>query len=226
MSFTLKNVVPWGRSLAEYKAMFQLMPQDLTQRILGVADGPASFNAEVTKQHQQVISFDPVYQFSAGEIRSRIGEAAQEISLQLKQNLQNYQWEFFRDPEHLVSVRLQTMEIFLEDFEKGKEQGRYVAGQLPDLPFETDAFDLVLSSHFLFSYSDFHSFDFHWTSILEMLRVGKEVRIFPLQKINSEPSVYLEPTMEKLKEQHYLPAVKKVAYPFQRGSSEMLVINQ
>jgi hypothetical protein len=45
MTFTLDSVVPWGRSFDEYVAMFALSEEDLGRRVLGCADGPASFNA-------------------------------------------------------------------------------------------------------------------------------------------------------------------------------------
>lgn len=57
----LANIVPWGRSFEEYRAMFELSEQDLNKRILGCGDGPASFNAEATKRGSKVISCDPVY---------------------------------------------------------------------------------------------------------------------------------------------------------------------
>ncbi|MEJ2690734.1 MAG: SAM-dependent methyltransferase, partial [Deltaproteobacteria bacterium] len=50
MSFTLEKVVPWGRSFAEYAAMFALSKADLQGRILGCGDGPASFNASLSRQ--------------------------------------------------------------------------------------------------------------------------------------------------------------------------------
>jgi hypothetical protein len=46
MAFTLDQVVPWGRSFDEYRRMFALSDDDLGLRILGCADGPASFNGE------------------------------------------------------------------------------------------------------------------------------------------------------------------------------------
>ena len=46
--FTLDTVVPWGRSFDEYRRMFALGEAELRRRILGVADGPASFNAQAT----------------------------------------------------------------------------------------------------------------------------------------------------------------------------------
>jgi hypothetical protein len=39
----LENVVPWGRSLTEYQAMFALSEEDLQKRILRCGDGPREF---------------------------------------------------------------------------------------------------------------------------------------------------------------------------------------
>ena len=63
----LEQVVPWGRSLAEYRAMFTLSEEDLQKRILGCGDGPASFNAEMTASGKPTVtSVDPLYAFEAG----------------------------------------------------------------------------------------------------------------------------------------------------------------
>jgi hypothetical protein len=43
----LSEIVPWGRSLAEYQLMFALAEIDLPQEILGCGDEPASFNFEL-----------------------------------------------------------------------------------------------------------------------------------------------------------------------------------
>jgi hypothetical protein len=47
MAMQLNQVVPFGRSLDEYRAMFSLSDDDLGKEIVCVADGPASFNAEM-----------------------------------------------------------------------------------------------------------------------------------------------------------------------------------
>ncbi len=52
----LNEVVPWGRSLLEYKLMFNLSEVDLNSKILGCGDGPASFNAEMTALKYDVVS--------------------------------------------------------------------------------------------------------------------------------------------------------------------------
>ena len=58
--FTLNRVVPWGRSFEEYRRMFALSDADLQLKILGCADGPASFNAEASRLGHSVISIDPI----------------------------------------------------------------------------------------------------------------------------------------------------------------------
>lgn len=65
MAFELSRVVPWGRSYAEYVAMFALSDEDLKRRILGCGDGPAALNAGLTGRGGSVVSVDPLYAFSA-----------------------------------------------------------------------------------------------------------------------------------------------------------------
>lgn len=68
----LNEVVPWGRNLEEYRLMFALSEADLNAKILGCGDAPASFNAQMTKLGYSVTSIEPIYQFSAQEIRERV----------------------------------------------------------------------------------------------------------------------------------------------------------
>lgn len=65
----LNEVVPWGRTLQEYKLMFNLSEIDLNKKILGCGDGLASFNAEMTELGYSVVSIDPIYEFSGNKIR-------------------------------------------------------------------------------------------------------------------------------------------------------------
>ena len=69
---SIKQVVPWGRSFEEYCRMFAPSEADLRKRIVGCADGPASFNAELTARGGQVVSCDPLYRFTTAEIREQI----------------------------------------------------------------------------------------------------------------------------------------------------------
>jgi len=119
---------------------------------------------------------------------------------------------------------MSAMETFLADFEIGKQEGRYIAGELPSLPFESGQFDIALSSHFLFLYSAHFSAEFHLQALQEMLRVAHEVRVFPLLALDSVPSPHLDFVSKYLEKHGFGVEVKRVLYEFQRGGNEMLVI--
>jgi hypothetical protein len=70
----LDEVIPLGRCLGEYREMFSLTESNLKLAILDCAGGAASFNAEMTRQGQKVISCDPHYQRTPVEIGDLIQE--------------------------------------------------------------------------------------------------------------------------------------------------------
>ncbi|HEY9609109.1 SAM-dependent methyltransferase [Allocoleopsis sp.] len=224
MGFKLEKVIPWGRSLTEYVKMFHLTPNDLHLRILDCAGGPASFNAEMTHRGYSVISCDPIYQFSADEITQRIQETYPTVIDGVKANLESYSWQDIQSPEQLGQIRMTAMQRFLDDLPLGIQQERYVRAELPTLPFECDRFDLALCSHFLFTYSDLLSQDFHLASIRELCRVAAEVRIFPLLNISGEPSSLLPFIRKELAAQGYNLEIKQVPYEFQRGGNQLLQV--
>jgi SAM-dependent methyltransferase len=205
--------------------MFALSDADLQLRILGCGDGPASFNAELTQRGGNIISIDPIYQFDTAQINSRIEETYAIVLEQLRQNQQDYLWETIPSVEKLGEIRMAAMKLFLQDYDSGKNDGRYIAGELPFLPFENAQFDLALSSHFLFLYSEHLSAEFHLQALQEMLRVATEVRVFPLVTLNGKTSPHLEFILEALKNQGFSTRIRQVAYQFQRGANQMLVIS-
>jgi SAM-dependent methyltransferase len=222
----LEEVVLWGRTLAEYQLMFDLSEADLNSKILGCGDGPASFNAEMTKLGHSIVSIDPIYQFSAAQIEQRVRATYEPVISQVKQNSSDYIWNNFRDADELGKARLKAMEDFLLDYEVGKVAGRYFYQSLPSLEFADRQFDLCVCSHLLFLYSEQLSLDFHLASIHELLRIVPEVRIFPLIKLDGEPSPYLELVMEELSNRGYDVQVKTVGYEFQKGGNQMLSISR
>ncbi|MBD1925002.1 SAM-dependent methyltransferase [Trichocoleus sp. FACHB-90] len=222
MGLKLESVIPWGRSLKEYSGMFHLTPDDLQRTILDCAGGPASFNIEMTRQGYKVISCDPVYQFTASEIQQRIQETYQQVIDGVQANLGRYVWQNIQSPEQMGEIRMSAMQQFLEDLPLGIQQKRYITAELPVLPFNTNQFDLALCGHFLFTYSDFLSQDFHINSIIELCRVAKEVRIFPLLHLSGEASPMLVPVMKHLEAQGYNLEIKQVPYEFQKGGNQML----
>ena len=218
----LSNIVPWGRSLDEYRAMFTLSDADLRGRILGCGDGPASFNAEATAEGFRVVSVDPIYAYSAGEIENRVQATFETVVSQTRQRAHRYVWNRFADVDALGHARLAAMRRFLADYELGKQDGRYVAGSLPDLPFADAGFDLALCSHLLFLYSDHLSLDAHVAALRELLRMADEVRVFPLLTLAGEPSPHLAATCEALRCAGHAVEERKVPYEFQHGGDTML----
>lgn len=223
MRLTLQNVVPWGRSRRDYIEMFALSDNDCTGSILDCAGGPSSFNAEATALGTQVVSCDPVYQFSAADIHQRIQETYPKIIAALEDNRDRFVWNNFDSAEHLAQVRLETMARFLDDFPQGKREGRYRVEQLPHLPFADAEFDLALCAHLLFSYSEQFDLDFHIAAVVEMARVAREVRVFPLlTNFAGEISPHLHPLIDQLTQRGYTTRIDTVTYEFQRGGNQML----
>ncbi len=221
----LEDVVPWGRNLREYIRLFSLSEADLGARIVGCGDGPASFNSELTSRGGRVVSADPIYRFSAAEIKQQIDKTYPNLLDEVRKNRDSFIWDNdYASIEELGRIRMTTMRDFLKDYEKGKSEGRYMKASLPNLPFEKQSFDIALCSHFLFLYTDHLSFEFHIDAALEMLRIAGEVRIFPLVDLSSTASPYLEPFILELEKQGYRPKVEKVVYHFQKDGDRMLRI--
>src|ERR1035437_1065886 len=223
MAFELKNTVPWGRNLDEYKSMFKLTDSDLNKRIISFGDGPASFNYEMTMLRKSVVSIDPVYQFSTNDLKLIIKETKDVVIEQTKNNLQNFVWEKIKTINELEQMRLSAMDNFLQDFEKGKKECRYINHEMPNkTDFDNLTFDLGLSSHFLILYSQL-GLDFHISSLTEMLRVAKEIRIFLILNLDAKKSELLDNLINYF-EKDFIVNIEKVDYEFQKSGNKMLAI--
>jgi hypothetical protein len=222
MAFTLSQVVPWGRSFDEYVAMFALTGGDLDRAIVGCGDGPASFNAGLTRRGGHIVSVDPLYRFSQDEIRERIRQTGAEVLEQTRKNAHEFIWTTIESVEELGRLRTAAMGEFLSDYPAGLAEKRYVDGELPHLPFPDNAFDLALCSHFLFLYSEQLSEDFHVESIEELCRIASEARIFPLLELGSRKSRHVDAVHTRLTAEGYSVSIESVPYEFQRGGNQMM----
>ncbi|RAJ89763.1 hypothetical protein LX87_05685 [Larkinella arboricola] len=223
---TLDSVVPWGRTLDEYRRMFNLTESDLRKRILGVGDGPASFNAEMQQKGHYVVSMDPIYAISAAEIASRIEQTYDTVMQQVKANAANYNWTDFQDADDLGRQRMQAMHHFLAGYENGKQSGRYRVDALPVTSFADQSFDLALYSHLLFLYSAHLSEAFHIQAVGELLRIADEVRIFPLVDLTNQCSPFLNAVLADCQRNGFQTELIEVSYHFQKNSGQMLCIKK
>ncbi len=226
MAFTLEEVVPWGRTFSEYVSMFALSSQDLEMDILGVADGPASFNAEATAQGVKVLSVDPLYSYKASEIEERISRTKSTVIEQIQSNESEFSWVTFSSIDELVQAREYAMQLFIDDFTSEQSKVRYLSSSLPSLPFAEQEFGLSLCSHFLFLYSSQHNINFHMESIKEMCRVSNQVRIFPILELGSLESRHLSTVRKELASDGYDTELVQVPYEVQRGGNQMLRVQR
>ena len=225
MAFKLNSVVPWGRNIDEYRAMFLLTDDDLKKKIAGFGDGPESFNFEAKNIGASVTSFDPIYQFSKEQLKARIEEVRVTVMQQMAENKENYVWTKIKSLDELENVRMSAMNKFIEDYDKGKSEGRYIYHELPNrLNCEDNTFDIGLSSHFLLMYTAL-GFAFHVQAIDEMLRVCKEVRIFPICDLDANVTELIDSVIDYYKNK-YSVEIKNTEYEFQRGASRVLVIKK
>jgi hypothetical protein len=224
-AITINDAYPWGRSLDEYRRMFSLGDGDLHRRIVGCGDGPASFNAAMTRMGHRVVSCDPLYQFSRDEIQDRI-ESTRELMIQrAREAAHRFVWNQIRSPEHMAQIRMSAMSAFLTDYDQGKRQGRYLPQSLPRLDLPDGSFDLALCSHFLFLYVEL-SLDFHLASILEMLRIATEVRIFPILDMNGMTSEHVKPVTQLLRCRGLSVSIERVDYEFQCNGNQMMRVTR
>ena len=223
MAFTLNNVVPWGRNINEYRQMFQLDDECMHKKIADFGGGPSSFNCEADRLGYSVTSFDPIYQFSKEDLEQRIKEVRVTVMQQMRENMDNYVWTNMKSLEELEKIRMSAMQLFLSDYQKGLQEKRYVYHELPEkLPYMDDTFDIGLSSHFLLMYTSL-GFDFHIKAMTEMLRVCKEIRIFPIVDLDANKTELIKNVIDYFKKD-YNVEIRQTEYEFQKGGNKMLVI--
>lgn len=222
MAVSLDQIVPWGRSRREYELMFCLKENDLADGVLDCGGGPASFNAELSASAVRVTSVDPLYVHPGGEIRTRFEATVDDMLAQVRASPDDWTWRYHKSPEELCANRRATLERFLADYETGLRAGRYVVGELPELPFATGSFGLAVCSHLLFLYSRLLSEDFHVRAALELCRVAREVRFFPLLTLAKEPSPHVAAVRTALAAAGWSTEVVTVDYELQRGGNQML----
>ena len=224
-AMSYKSVIPWGRSLFEYRLMFSLSETMLKKRIIGFGDGPSSFNAELTAQGGSVISLDPIYSLSTSEIRKNIEQAIPEIISKTTADQSKFNWNMHGSVEKLIESRKRSMELFLDDFQTDSAPLRYLPEALPHTNQGEKSFDLALCSHLLFLYSELLSYEFHEKSIHEMIRTSSEVRIFPLIDLEGSTSAHLKQICRYLDTQGWNWSIEKVDYEFQKGADHQLIIS-
>jgi hypothetical protein len=154
-------------------------------------------------------------------IRDQIAATYGQMLEQAQRNSQQFVWETIQSVEELGRIRMRAMQAFLDDYDLGKRQGRYVDAELPSIDFPDKSFDLAVCSHFLFLYTEHLSEAFHRSAFLELCRVAREVRIFPLLALDGLTSPYVASIVDGLSDS-WKVSLETVPYEFQRGGNQMM----
>lgn len=180
------RVVFFGRSGAEGLEMFGLDPSRCAgMRVLDCPGGPGSLAALLRQAGAEVTAVDPRYAAPAQELE-RLARA--DLSATMTTLRANPQLARSFDLDAYEARKHEALGAFLYDLRSYPTS--YVAAALPELPFPSARFDLVLCGHLLFSYAPIGDgglmrqggFDLAWhrRALAELLRVSaREVRLYP-----------------------------------------------
>ena len=207
-----------SRSYLEYRAMFDL-PAWLPGRILDCCAGGSGFTAAVPG----AVAADPAYAMSFADLEAAVRRGTAQGGGIVTDHPEHFTWDWYGSAEYRDVIRAAAADAFVAD--RRRRPWCYPAAALPDLPFADDAFDLVLCSHLLFTWSDQLDRQWHLAALMELSRVGAEVRVFPLVvQRTGEPVPYLDAVRRELGAAGIGTQVRKVPYEFQRGGNRMLVL--
>jgi SAM-dependent methyltransferase len=210
-----------SRSFEEYCASFDLDPDRLPARILDCAAGASDFVAEAARRGATAVAADPSYRLGAEVVElARDGMRSGTGMIASHQDRFTYAW--YGSPDARTQMRDRAIQRFAVDHSAHPE--RYLAAELPDLPFAARAFDLAVCSHLLFTWATDLDEQWHHDAILELCRVATEVRIFPLVlRETGDPVPFMERLLARLGDVGIAAERRTVAYEFQIGAHQMLL---
>lgn len=199
-----------GRTFGEYRRMFDIDPVELSGRtVLDCPGGPSSFTAIASELADEVVAVDPMYGRPVDELDAVCRDTIDRTLDQLREKRNLFVWDYYGDPETRCRYQRAAAARFLADYARYPE--RYVAAALPDLPFQENAFDRVLSANFLFLYDDRLDRTFHDAAMEELLRVAREeVRVFTLAALDGDRSELVDPIAASLQSADWTPEFRAV----------------
>ncbi|MDD2837968.1 hypothetical protein [Sulfuricurvum sp.] len=224
MSLQLDDFLITGRTFEEYMAFFDLDAEMMkNMRVLDCPSGASSFIAEAKRRGIAAQGCDILYCYDRDTLREQ-GEKSIEKIYADTSWMAEHNFKFYHSIERHKKHRVGALKAFYTDYNTKD----YWFAELPKLPYRDDSFDLVLSSHLLFVYDDRLNEAFHEASITEMLRIGKEVRIFPLvdyknSRVNEMDN--LSPFAYRMAEK-FGGEIVKVGFEFQKNAGYMLKIKR
>ncbi|WP_298694856.1 hypothetical protein [uncultured Sulfuricurvum sp.] len=224
MSLQLDDFLITGRTFEEYMAFFDLDAETMKKmRVLDCPSGASSFIAEAKRRGIAAQGCDILYCYDRDVLRAQ-GEKSIEKIYADTSWMAEHNFAFYHSIERHKEHRVGALELFCSDYNTTD----YWFAELPKLPYRDDSFDLVLSSHLLFVYDDRLDEAFYEASIAEMLRIGKEVRIFPLvdyKNSRADETDNFSPLAYRMAEK-FGGEILDVGFEFQKNAGYMLKIKR
>lgn len=187
----------WGLQVSDYCNLFDLSENQLKTKLLEYGCGPTALNADVHQTASLMVSCDPLFKLDKNAI---------EISItQYLERLKATKFDF-----ETIAHKEKAFLAFLNDYEQGKMAHRYLATESCQLPFSDFTFDLALSAYHLFEDGDVHDVEKPLSVVIELARVAKEVRVFPLTDALGKPSPILGPLLLMLQKNNYGVEIREV----------------
>jgi hypothetical protein len=197
----LEDVLFAGRTPGEYEQIFGFDLDDFQfSSVLDCPSGPCAFTAAARARGVDATGVDVLYRHTPETLERQCQHDITEARRRFEQtaDADRFVWTYYDDIGDVIEHFEAATETFLPDYRQHHDTDRYVQAELPNLPFEDDRFDLVVSAHLLFLYAKQLSHEFHEQSLLEFARVAsEEVRVSPITML-SEASNY--PRLDDLRE--------------------------
>ena len=213
-----------SRAFDEYVAFFDLQPAALTgKRVLDCSAGASSFVARLDRLGVDAVAVDPAYDMPHDRLAEVAAAGLRDGNAIAASFPDRFTWRWYGSVEAREKMRARALAEFVLDL--AEHPTRYVAASLPTLPFDNGAFDLAVCSHLLFTWADHLGHDWHLASLRELLRVAREVRVFPtVLQGSGDPVPFWDPLMDQLRADGVAVQTRRVDYEFQVGAQEMLVL--
>lgn len=213
-----------SRAYDEYVAFFDLSAEELTgKRVLDCSAGASSFVARLSRLGVEAIAVDPAYHLPGDRLAEVAATSLRDGNAIAAGHPGSFTWRWYGSVEAREKMRSRALAEFVLDLAEHRE--RYVAASLPSLPFDDGAFDLAVCSHLLFTWADQLGYVWHLASLRELLRVAREVRVFPtVLQGAGEPVPFWEQLMDQLRADGVTLETRRVGYEFQIAATEMLVL--
>lgn len=210
--------VPMMMNWETAEMMFDLPFSALPEKVLFFPGGISSVNAELHQKGKQVVSIDSAYALSLYDLEKLQTEILQTCSLDWERANKNLSVEEKRSQEQIISAWQKIADLFMHDYQKAKNEGRYVAlANHSALPFKNNEFNLACCAGLLIEDQGAVL-----NLMMELLRVASEVRIFPHWLAGEKAHNALAAIMLVLQQEDYGVELKNVNYKAHEGAPVML----